>query len=123
HLPLAWGLSSQMYICQQKASRAVQALLQHIGPFYWIIICSGMLHIAPEPALGIWETFYRDKLTLSSEERVSLNLNLPSPPYLVISSASLFLLTDYSNPQEMCSATHLTRSLRLTFWHFVVHIG
>lgn len=69
--------------------------------------------IALELALGSWETLCRDKLTRSSGERVSLSVNLPPRLYLVVSSASLFLLTDHSNPQEMCSGTHFTGSLRL----------
>lgn len=69
--------------------------------------------IALELALGSWEAFCRDKLTHSSGERVSLNVNPPPLLYLVVSSASLFLLTDHSNPQEMCSGTHFTGSLCL----------
>lgn len=112
HLPLARALFLQMHICQQNVSRAALGPLEHIVFFYWIISCSGTLHSTG--ALGSWETFCRDKLTRSSGERVSLNVNLPPLLYLVVSSASLFLLTDHSNPQEMCSGTHFTGSLCLT---------
>lgn len=77
---------------------------------------------APEPALGSWTTFCMDKLTLSGDERVSLNVNLIPLPYLVLISVSLFLLTDYSSPQEMCSGIHLTGSLCLTVCDFLGYL-
>jgi len=77
-----------MYICQQKASRAAEALLEHFGPFTGLSFAVAYT-TASEPALGSWETFCRDKLTLSSGVWVSLNVNLLPLPYLVVSLSQL----------------------------------
>lgn len=50
-----------------------------------------------------------------------MNVNLIPLPYLVVISASVFLLTDYSNSQEMCSGIRLAGSLPHSVWHFEVH--
>lgn len=96
---------------KQGSSGSFGALL---SPFLLDYSFAVVYSKAPEPALGSWETLCRDKLTLSSEERVSVTVNHLPLPYLAFSSASLVLLPDYSEPQEMRPCIHFTGSLCLT---------
>lgn len=109
HLPLARGLSLQMYICQQKASMAAAPLLEHICPLYWIIQlrecatqrrrrqnltagrrCAGI----NEPSVG------RKQVSLNVNHRLLAHLAFgfcPPPVYSGPEEASLFATVSPQN--------------------------
>lgn len=79
---------------------------------------------APEPALGSWETLCRDKLTLGSEERVSLNVNhLPLPYRAFLQLCQLIPAVWLLRPtgDEPMHTSH-RHPMSHNMWHLGVHL-